>query len=98
MDKLSFEIYDPCGLVTNLEHDLSLISNQLESSGGVDFNGNYFSHDKESVQWFLDHKASICIFVDAVFFLHAIGQTDLHAFKSICIIEATNKIDLGSDL
>jgi hypothetical protein len=57
LDKLAFELYDPCGLFPKLEHDLSLISNKLESGGGIDCNGNYFSHDKEAAQWFVGHKA-----------------------------------------
>ena len=61
MDKLAFEIYDPCGLSPKLEHDILLISKKLESGGGIDCNGKYFSHDKESDQWFQDHKSNICI-------------------------------------
>jgi hypothetical protein len=71
LEKLAFEIYDPCGLFPKLEHNISLISNKLESGGGIDCNGNYFSHDKEAAQWFVDHKATICIVVDVVSILYA---------------------------
>jgi hypothetical protein len=36
LEKLAFELYDPCELFPKLEHDLSLISNKLESGGGID--------------------------------------------------------------
>jgi hypothetical protein len=38
LEKLAFELYDPCGLLPKLEHDLSLTSNTLESGGGIDCN------------------------------------------------------------
>jgi hypothetical protein len=38
LEKLAFDLYDPCGLFNKLEHDLSLISNNLESDGGIDCN------------------------------------------------------------
>ena len=98
LDRIALEIYDPCGLFPNPEHDLSLISNKLEYGGGINFNGKYFSHDKEASQWFMDHKATICIFVDAVSLLHAIGATVVHKFEATCTREAANKIDLDSDL
>ena len=46
----------------------------------------------------MDHKATICIFVDAVSLLHAIGATVVHKFEATCTREAANKIDLDSDL
>ena len=53
----------------------------MESGGGIYFNGNYLSHEKEAYKWFLDHKAKICIFVDTVFLLHAIGAIVVHTFE-----------------
>jgi hypothetical protein len=47
LEKFAFERYAPCGLFPKLEHDLSFISNKLESGGGIDWNGNYFFHDKK---------------------------------------------------
>jgi hypothetical protein len=88
LEKLAFELYDPCGLFPKLEHDISLISNKLESGGGIDCNGNYFSHDKEAAQWFLDHKATICIMVDAVSILHVIGATVVHTSEATHTREA----------
>jgi archaellum component FlaC len=98
LEKLAFELYDPCGLFPKLEHDLSLISNKLESGGGIHCNGNYVSHDKEAAQWFVDHKATICIMEDAVSILHAIGATVFHTSEATHTREAAKKIDLASDL
>jgi hypothetical protein len=75
-----------------------LISNKLESGGGIECNGNYFSHDKEAAQCFVDHKATICIMVDAVSILHAIGATVVHTSEVTHTREAAKKIDLASDL
>jgi hypothetical protein len=98
LEKLAFELYNPCGLFSKLEHDLSLISNKLESGGGIDCNGNYFSRDKEAAQWFVDHSATICIMVDAFSILHAIGATVVHTSEATRTREAANKLDLASDL
>ena len=98
MENLAFEIYDPCGIFPKLEHDISLISNNLESIGRISCNGNYFSHEKESDEWFQDHKATVCIFVDAVSLLHAIGGTVVHTFEATRTREAAKKIDLDSDI
>ena len=98
LEKLAFEIYDPCGLFPKLEHDLSLISKKLESGGVIKFNGSYFSHDKESDHWFLVHKTTICIFVDDFSILHDIGVTVVHTLEATCTREAAKKIDLGSYL
>jgi hypothetical protein len=98
LEKLAFELYDPCGLFPKLERDLSLISNRLESGGGINCNGNYFSHDKEAAQWLVDHKATICIMVDAISILHSIGATVVHTSEATPTREAAKKIDLASDL
>ena len=66
LENIYFDIYDTCGLLPKLKQDLSLISNKLESSGGIDCNGNCFSCDKEASQWFLYHRTTICIVVCAV--------------------------------
>jgi hypothetical protein len=70
----------------------------LESGGGIDCNGNYFSHDKEAAQWFVDHKATICIMVDDVSILLATGATAVHTSEATRTREAAKKIDLASDL
>jgi hypothetical protein len=75
-----------------------LISNKLESGGVIDCNGNYFSHDKEAAQWFVDHKANICIMVDAVSILRAIGATVVHTSEATRTREAAKNIDLASEL
>jgi hypothetical protein len=98
LEKLAFELYDPCRLFPKLEHDLSLISNKLESGGGIDCNGNYLYHANETAQWFVDHKATICIIVDAVSILHEIGATVVHTSEATHTREAAKKIDLASDL
>jgi hypothetical protein len=98
LEKLAFELYNPCGLFSKLEHDLSLISNKLESSGGIDCNGKYFSRDKEAAPCFLDHNATICIMVDSVSILHAIGATVVYTSEVTHTSEAAKKIDLASDL
>ena len=59
--------------------------------GGIDCNGYYLSHDKEADQCFLDQKSTICIFVDAVSILHAIGATVVHTFEPTLTIEAAKK-------
>jgi hypothetical protein len=75
-----------------------LISNKLESDGGIDCNGNYFSHEKEAAQWFVYHTATICIMVDAVSTLDAIGSNVVHTSEATRTREANKKIDLASDL
>ena len=75
-----------------------MISNKLESGDGIYCNLTYFSHDKESDQWFQDHKATICIFVDSVSLLHAIISTVVHTFEATRTREATKKIDSDYDL
>ena len=79
---IDFEIHDSCGLLHKPKDDISLISNKFESGGEIDFNGNYFFNDKESVQWFHEHKVAICIFVDDVSLLHTIGETFVHTFEA----------------
>jgi hypothetical protein len=98
LEKLAFELYDPCGSFPKLKHDISLISNKLESGGGIDCNGNYCSHDKEAAQWFVDHKATIYIIVDVVSILHAVGATVVHTSEATRTIEAAKKMDSASDL
>ena len=77
VDKLDFEIYNPCGPFPKLKQDFSLISNKLESGGGINCNGNYLSHEKEASQWFKYHKATIFIFLDATCTKEAAKKIDL---------------------
>ena len=91
LEKHAFDIYDTCRLSPKLKHDILLISNKLESCGRIDCNEYYLSHDKEADQCFLDQKSTICIFVDAVSILHAIGATVVHTFEPTLTIEEAKK-------
>ena len=98
LKKLEFEIYDSCGLSPKLKHDLSLVSKNLESGGVINCSGYYFSHDKEAAQWFMDHKATIYIFLYAISILRAIGATFVHRFEATRTREAAKKFYLHSYL
>ena len=82
LKNIDFKIYYPCEIFPNLKHDISLIYNKLESGGGFNCNGYYFYHDKESAQWFLDHKDNICYFVYDVSILYTIEATAVHTFEA----------------
>ena len=98
MGKLDFAIYGFCGLLPKLERLLLLIYNKLEPGGGIDWNGKYFSYEKEAAQWFQDHKATICIFVDDISLLHAIGATFVYTFEATCTREVFKKSYFDYDL
>jgi hypothetical protein len=72
-----------------------LISNKLESGGGVGVQGFPFSHDRDTAQWFEDHRGVISIFVDGLSMMHAMIATVTHTAEANRSKEAANKIDIG---
>ena len=96
--KLKFDIYDPREAFPIIVSEIATISNKIESGGGANVKCYALYHDMDAAQWFKDHNGIVHIFVDSVDMLHAMIETVNHTAEDNRPKEASNKIDMGSEL